>query len=100
MKFIGIILAVLFLSLSFLPCSDVASDNEEHTHVVESHSDHDGAVDLCTPFCYCQCCHNHMMTYNLPNFEISNPSVLSAHFGYLITTSSAFTDHFIPPPQV
>lgn len=67
MKLISVILAVLMLYLSGMPCDDVeVADNDgvvSYAQAQDSH-DHDGDLpesDGCSPFCACQCCHTHMV---------------------------------------
>ena len=49
MKFITLILSLLVMALTLVPCSDTPCDTEK-THTHEQHD------DQCTPFCTCVCC--------------------------------------------
>jgi hypothetical protein len=59
MRFFKIILAVYLLGLSLVPCSDETTDKDTIVTIEassDSHSDHTGHEDNCTPFCNCSCC--------------------------------------------
>ena len=99
MKIIAIILSVLFLSLSVVPCADAATDFEDGDLIVQQHNDHNASADLCSPFCQCQCCHNHIMVYSNPVLEQSVSIAINAVFIYLDKETSQFTTKYIPPPQ-
>ena len=57
MKFIAFIMAVLVLTLSCLPCSDVGATSEmSKPEVRDYQSNETQHNDLCSPFCHCTCC--------------------------------------------
>lgn len=65
MKFTAIILSVLVLLLSAMPCAEDMviskySEIVEHNEG-DSHS-HENSGELCSPFCSCSCCSQHMVT--------------------------------------
>ena len=82
-----------------MPCADEAISFEGDHHIVKQHDDHTTMVDLCSPFCQCQCCHNHIMVYKEPVLEQSVFLVINTTFTYLDKETSQFPTKYIPPPQ-
>ncbi len=72
MKLISVILAVLMLYLSGMPCDDVEVADNDGTvtyALAQDGHDHDGdspESDGCSPFCVCHCCHTHIVIPNHP----------------------------------
>lgn len=60
MKFISVILSVIFLGLSFVPCADsMTPDRSLQKAATEAHhggEDHHHHTDFCSPLCVCGCC--------------------------------------------
>ena len=57
MRYIALILSVVILALSCLPCADAdASHMKEHQEISASHEQDAGHIDTCSPFCLCTCC--------------------------------------------
>lgn len=52
--------------LSALPCDDIhaTNTNTSSLELIEQLQNQTNDVDLCTPFCYCQCC----QTLSFPSF--------------------------------
>lgn len=81
-------MGLLIFVLSLLPCTD----HEDHTHGHDSacsatagieqahHSEHGDQLELCSPFCHCNCCHTHLV---FPQLDITPLSleVAVAHYG-------------------
>lgn len=85
-------LCLYLLLLALLPCADAqvlrcVHEPEEVASVSQAHDrntthQHDGAGDVCTPFCTCACCGLHPTLDPLPDLTIGQ--VLgSAHKIYL-----------------
>lgn len=53
--YLSLILALILLGLSFVPCSDsiIALDDIQHEHADHSDETHE---EGCSPFCTCECC--------------------------------------------
>ncbi len=70
MKLISVILAVLMLYLSGMPCDDIeVVDNDGVVTYSPTQHDHNGdssGCDICSPFCICHCCHTHIVIPNHP----------------------------------
>ena len=58
MKFIALILSIYITALTAMPCVDNhAIDNVSNTYELSTQNhDHTSDVDLCSPFCFCNCC--------------------------------------------
>lgn len=69
MKFFAIILSIVVLWLTLMPCIDTPEQNcANKTEMAQQHS-HSEDIDLCSPFCTCHCCqscvHLPMMLFTL-----------------------------------
>lgn len=74
-KIVSCILAIVVITLSVYPCSDLPGHGNDRTSnmymaQVDSSDMDAGTLDLCTPFCTCSCCAAHvqvpiMFTYTL-----------------------------------
>lgn len=82
-----------------MPCADATTNFEDDDLIVEQHNSHEASVDLCSPFCQCHCCHNHIMISNDLVFEQAMAMTINAAFIYLNKETSQFTTKYIPPPQ-
>lgn len=59
MKFISVIISIIILALSFVPCTDSISPNQESQSLSTSHQEsrnHKQHSDFCSPLCVCSCC--------------------------------------------
>lgn len=57
MKLISVVFSVYFLVLNFSPCEDNEVGSDDIVTEIIQHLDDDLEIDLCSPFCNCQCCH-------------------------------------------
>ena len=58
MKIIAIIIAIITITFSALPCDDEVAIGTQQTAVISQGSDleNNAHIDLCSPFCSCACC--------------------------------------------
>ncbi|MCF6297173.1 MAG: hypothetical protein L3J08_04190 [Flavobacteriaceae bacterium] len=56
MKLITFILSLYILALNFTICADVKDNDMLKTEITQSQDHEHDTLDLCSPFCYCQCC--------------------------------------------
>lgn len=67
MKWFSVLLAVMVLTLSCMPCSDAIglpfNTAKTATTAQDSHKNEQDHKDLCSPFCQCSCC---SLAYALP----------------------------------
>jgi len=102
-KYIAIILSVLTITLSALPCDDELANADTNSIVLnsDSHDDHHDSGDLCSPFCTCVCCANIVVE---PIFE-EGLTVLDSfntelNASYIFSFSRDFSKSIFQPPQV
>jgi len=100
-KVIATILAILFFNLAVFPCSDenIDSDVTVELRMLTEDGNHADDIDLCSPFCFCQCCH--MQSEYLTYFTIEFIHPLSIKMPDAATSDVV---GYIPsrwqPPQV
>ncbi|WP_370629719.1 DUF6660 family protein [Flavobacterium sp. NKUCC04_CG] len=102
-QIIIVAISVLMLVLALLPCADrnsLISANSPLTHVAAVPDQHSG-MDMCSPFCVCNCCTSPILIKNVFLFEaVSLPKISLKTFDYyqsFITTVL----HFIwKPPRI
>ena len=107
MKFINIILSVIILALSCMPCTDMEGSGVSHSSSElalnnDSHS-HDKQIDLCSPFCACNCCNTQMFTYfsiTAIDFPIVTGVIKISLPSYKSIFSSNFFGSIWQPPQI
>ena len=102
MKFIAIILSILTITLSSIPCDDELIVGEEVAFEQQSSDNHsDDTTDLCSPFCSCVCCATVVVAPNAQQ-NISYEAICSKEVNTYHTTihSSDFLDKILQPPRV
>lgn len=103
MKFVAIILVVLNIFLTTIPCDDVNTFDANQIEITAGHSDSDTDkdLDLCTPFCSCNCCStiviNPTDNQYTSNIEFFYPS-LNTNYDALFTSN--LLSQVFQPPQV
>ena len=104
MKFFALIMAVLVLALSVMPCADAGAaikDSKAKSGITKTtgRQDHNDA-DACSPFCHCACCAGFSINHLIASINIIPP--------YINTTKSSFLHSDIievvlpiwQPPQI
>ena len=100
-KILAAILSLFFLSLSVLPCSDQVPGEKLKLEQL-SHSDCESpeAGDLCSPFCHCQCCSMHYISFNVFMFKVIKPEEPQARFAFFDDNEQEVLYSFHQPPRV
>lgn len=104
MKIFVILLSFYFLGLNAVPCDDGSGDSEPQQEIqLQEEMEHkpNNAVDTCTPFCQCHCCHVHVVDFQKTSSEEAIEPVIST----LIVQKGADSGEEIPylhfqPPRV
>jgi len=103
MKFLAIILSVLTITLSAIPCDDEIVSNMGNivTISAESPSEDFDLGDLCSPFCTCVCC----ATVVIEPIFSQEDSVQDAenselNTSYIFSFSRDFSNRIFQPPRV
>jgi hypothetical protein len=107
MKVSSILLSIILVILSCLPCADGANESIEKNHIAatshDSHSkDHNG--DLCSPFCICNCCGVQILSFT-PSLTFNlNPipaePIVKPETTYQSSLASQFSGGIWQPPQL
>lgn len=102
MKFLGFILSIYIFGLNLVPCEDNAAfGNEFKTEISQALDDHQHQdTDLCSPFCYCHCCHIHVTHFNVVDYNLSNTVIYTQEFRYFKGFEKDFNTTLLQPPQV
>ena len=72
MKIVAVILSVYVMALTVLPCADVhaADSNSVSLEFLEQSQGHSSEVDLCSPFCICDCCQTNSQQAIYTTFQV------------------------------
>ena len=101
LKMLAAILSLFFLMLSVLPCSDKAPGEKlKLEQVAASDCDNPEAGDLCSPFCHCQCCSMHYISFNVFMFKVIKPEDPQASFAFFDDQEQEVLHSFHQPPRV
>jgi hypothetical protein len=94
MKSLAIIISVYILALTAIPCADVhaADTHSVSVELLEQSNNHSSDVDLCSPFCFCNCCQtlSQTTTFNttqviFAGFDIATPVLVQNEMECTIT---------------
>ncbi|WP_340066610.1 DUF6660 family protein [Ascidiimonas aurantiaca] len=104
MKIAALILSFYILALNLQPCNDTdfPDDIAQMEVAMDMDLDHSekGALDLCTPFCTCHCCHVHILDFGLPGFEPIMMDISMEPCIHFDNVGKEFTHSLLQPPQV
>ncbi|WP_432264537.1 DUF6660 family protein [Autumnicola edwardsiae] len=103
MKTVTLILSFFLLGMNVVPLAcvekiDGVSVYETHT-AANNEADDSGSLELCPPFCSCQCCNLHTIDFEVTVFEplvLDPKSVAFAHIKGIIKDVSF---SLLQPPQ-
>ena len=102
-KYIAIILSVLTIVLSALPCDDELAHNDTYNIALNSnsHDDDHNSKDLCSPFCTCVCCAN-VVVEPIFDQELTIIDTINTELNttYLFSFSRDFSKSIFQPPRV
>ncbi|WP_457616963.1 DUF6660 family protein [Lutibacter sp.] len=102
MKLFAIILSILTLTLSALPCDDSISIETSQTAFHSVSDTNTLHTDLCSPFCACVCCASIAVDYFLSPYTINQThfSSLKKNTHYTSLYSNQFLANIFQPPKV
>lgn len=107
MKTLNIIFSIYIIILTSFPCVDNYNDilvKPSHLEKSQKHNDsNDQDLDLCSPFCFCNCCNQQTLTF-LDIYPLQLPILfqeteISISF-YKSTLFSNFFGSIWQPPQI
>ncbi len=101
MKLLAIMLAILTMTLSFMPCDGERATSEQVAFASQESDNHcDDFSNLCTPFCSCVCCARVIVEQNsqqsIPAVVISSKQLRKYTN---VIHSSDFLDEILHPPR-
>ena len=103
MKLAAVILSIVTLTLSAMPCDDeVVFNSGQSTSISQDsgHTNHTG-YDLCSPFCSCVCCATIILEPNIyQSVLISEIPVKELNTTYFVSFSNNYLSLIFQPPQV
>ncbi|OQX97998.1 MAG: hypothetical protein B6I20_11625 [Bacteroidetes bacterium 4572_117] len=100
MKSLAIIISVYILALIAIPCADAhASDSGKVSmELLQQDYNHSDGVDLCSPFCFCNCCQTHSQPAGYNTYQVNLVSS-TISMAYLYQNEINYTFSFWRPPQ-
>jgi hypothetical protein len=101
MKFLAIILSVYVMWLTVMPCIDKPTDNSVHAVEIcsqDQSNQHINDLDLCSPFCTCNCCQTNC---DITSYMFPTPSMVLSinYFDHSSGFRSPFLFDFQVPPK-
>ena len=98
MKLVTLILTIITLASSSIPCSDGVNETA-NTIQTENHSEHSG--DGCSPFCTCACC-GIAIPFEVLVFEDENFNtvIVSHHFNHKDLFTQGYITSIWHPPAI
>ena len=103
MKLVAIILSIITLTLSAIPCDDEGVFGSEQLTSISQDSAHTNHsdMDLCSPFCFCVCCASIVLESNIQNCTlISENPAKELSVSYIVSFSCNYLSQIYQPPQV
>ncbi|MCF6307323.1 MAG: hypothetical protein L3J09_05135 [Flavobacteriaceae bacterium] len=102
-KILAFILSIYILALNFTPCEDSSvfdnSSNTELAQLQDFNHDHN-ALDLCSPFCHCQCCQVHAEGIGMIDFTTLTTEISSEVFFHFDNLGKDIPKSILQPPRV
>jgi hypothetical protein len=104
MKFLAFILSLYIYTLNLAPCEDYEAgvfNNDvktEISQIVDNDHQHQD-LDLCSPFCICQCCHISTMTFKFVDVKFNTSYISTQDFFYQNGIEKDFTTSILQPPK-
>lgn len=100
MKLISFVLSVYFLVLNFSPCEDNEVVSDDIVTEIMQHPDDDLEIDLCSPFCHCECCHIYTTYFDQMDITSYSSDISTRVFLYVNGLEKDFNSSILQPPQV
>jgi len=100
MKSLAFIISVYVLVLTAIPCADnhATETNIVSMELLEQDQNQHNDVDLCSPFCFCNCCQTHSQPARYNTYQVNLVSSTIA-MAYLYQNEINYTFSFWRPPQ-
>jgi uncharacterized protein DUF6660 len=102
-KIIALILSSYILVLNFAPCEDNGTvDNEikielsQNVDVEQGHT----FLNLCSPFCQCDCCHVHSVDFGINEIEPLVAAISLETFTHFDNLGKVIINPILQPPRI
>ena len=106
MKFLAFILSLYIFTLNLAPCADYEAgvfNNDIETEISQivdnDHQHKDTDLDLCSPFCICQCCHTSTINFKFLDVNFNTSYIFTQDFFYQKGIEKDFTTSILQPPK-
>jgi len=103
MKYLAFIFSVYIFALNLAPCADFVSSADamksEISQTMDENHQHQN-LDLCSPFCICQCCHVNATDVKFLNVKSTITKIFTQDFFYLYGAENNFSTSILYPPRV
>ncbi len=103
MKFLAFIFSIYILALNFAPCEDnsafESNVNIEISQITDADHGHN-ALDLCSPFCQCHCCHIHATHFKMAEFTMASENIPTNIFLHFDSFGIDINNSILQPPRV
>ncbi len=103
----NIILSLIILIISCMPCADKEANNSAHMAAQFAAADmdhsHEKQNDSCSPFCICSCCGVQVLSYASAityDFPVPAKTIKCPLPSYISVVASNFYGSIWQPPQI
>jgi hypothetical protein len=101
MKAFAFILSIYIFALNLAPCVDYdAHDINVKTKFSQDIGGQHQWLDLCSPFCICQCCHISATYFQFEDTQLAMSYISTEDFFYLIVSEKSFSTSILQPPRI
>ncbi len=86
-----------------MPCNDADVETHDQTEKISDHDSHDSHdhEDKCSPFCQCNCCSIHVITYNLEVLELVEiVAINTQNSSYINPFYDGYNGSILQPPRL
>jgi hypothetical protein len=102
MKLFATILSIYIMFFAFMPCEDshIADNDCYNLTQQDNNEEHDNDFEICSPFCFCNCCHTlTLVTQNNPQLKSAMDYEILPLISFQIK-SEAYCSFWHPPKTV
>lgn len=102
-KFLTFILSMYILVLNFSFCEDNGVDDADAKIEISQNLDTNhvhSELDLCSPFCQCQCCHIYATFIGIQKFDIASATFSTEVIYYFDKLDDDITFSILRPPRI
>lgn len=75
MKLLTVILSIYVMILTFMPCADANTADTDCYSIAQQDHEHSDDIEICSPFCFCNCCQTLTQTSNYIIPKVNMPGI-------------------------